>query len=155
MPIQTYKIYTGDAYKGQESDASTPRVNGSGFAEAATGFGLALKRGTAEGQVLVGHDTGNVLGVSIREMNHEAALRPSDGSTEYVLNQSVSLMREGYINLEVTVRAAVAGVKANVVDATGEFTGGAAIAGETASLNVTWMEAGIVGAVVRARIDIK
>jgi len=154
MPIQDYNIYTGDAYKGQESDASTPRVNGTGFAEAETGFGLSLQRGTAEGQVLVGHATGNVFAISLRELNHEAATRPSDGTTNYTINQSVSYMREGYVNLEVTGRAAVAGVKANVSDGIGEFTGGAAGAGETASLNVTWMEAGIVGDVIRARIDI-
>lgn len=154
MPIQNYNIYTGNAYAGQESDASTPRVMGTGFAEAATGFGLALKPGTAEDQVLVGHVAGNVFGISVREMNHEALNRPSDGSTVYPINQSVSIMREGYINVEVTIEAAVAGAKANIVDATGAISGGTAGVGETLSTNVTFMEAGVVGAVVRARIDI-
>jgi len=155
MPIQDYNIYTGNAYKGQESDASSPRVNGSGFAEAATGFGLALTRGTAEGQVLVGHDSGNVFGISIREMNHEAVNRPSDGETAYAINQSVSLMREGYINVLVNDHAAVAGAFAAVNDTTGEFVGGTADTGETQSTNVVFMEAGIAGSIVRARIDIK
>lgn len=154
MPIQNYTIYTGDKYKGQESDASTPRVNGTGYAEAAIAFGIALKAGTAEDQVLPGHDTGNVLGIAIREANHEAKFRPSTGETEYPVTQSVSLMREGYINIEVTARAAVKGAFANVVDATGEFAGGAAGAGETASVNVRFMESGQVGDIVRARIDI-
>lgn len=155
MPIQNYNIYTGNKYKGQESDASTPRVNGTGFAEAATAFGVALKRGTAEGQVLVGHTAGNVFGIAIREANHEAKFRPSTGETEYPINESVSLMREGYINVEVTIEAAVAGAFANIVDATGEISGGTAVAGETLSTNVVFMESGVVGAIVRARIDIK
>jgi len=155
MPIQNYNIYTGNAYKGQESDASSPRVNGTGVAEVAIGFGVALKRGTNEGQVDLGHTAGNVFGIAIREANHEAKFRPSTGKTEYPVTQSVSLMREGYINVEVTARAAVAGAFANVVDATGEFAGGAAGAGETASVNVQFMEAGQVGDIVRARIDVK
>lgn len=154
MPIQDYKIYTGNAYKGQISDASTPRVVISGKAEVEVGFGKSLLRGTNEGQVVPGHDTGNVYGIAIREANHEAKFRPSTGETVYPIGQSVSVMQEGFINVLVTLRAAVAGVKANIVDATGEFSGGVPAVGETASLNVTFMENGLVGDVVKARIDI-
>ena len=150
MPIQNYNIYTGDAYKGQISDASTPRVIGTLVASVATLFGVALASDAS-----LGHDTGNVFGVAVREANHEAKFRPSTGETEYPAGQSISVMREGYINLEVTGNPAVEGALANVNDTTGEFTGGAADAGETASTNVRWMESGVVGAVVRARIDIK
>jgi len=150
MPIQNYEIYTGNAYKGQISDASTPRVVGSVVAAVAVAFGVAVKQdGT------LGHDTGNVFAIATREANHEAKFRPSTGETEYPVGQTVSAFREGYINVEVTERAAVAGALANVVDATGEFAGGTAGVGETASTNVRFMESGSVGDVVRARIDIK
>ena len=43
----------------------------------------------------------------------------------------------------------------NVVDLTGEFTGGTAVAGETLSVNVVAMEDGLVGEIIRERIDIK
>ncbi len=153
--VRAHNDCKGYPRKGQESDASTPRVNGTGIAELATGFGLALKRGTDPREVAVGHVAGNVLGISLREANHEALTRPSDGTTEYAITQSVSMMREGYINVEVTVRAAVEGAFLNVVDLTGEFTGGTAVAGETLSVNVVAMEDGLVGEIIRARIDIK
>ena len=149
-PIQDYNIYTANAYKGQESDASTPRVIGSVAAAQATPFGVVVKQdGT------LGHTSGNAFGFALREANHEAKLRPSDGTTEYKDTETISVFREGYINVEVTIEAAVAGALANIVDATGEISGGTVAAGETESTNIRFMEAGIVGDIVRARIDIK
>jgi len=155
MPLQTYKLYTGNAYKGQMAYSSEHHVVVKGTLEDATlDFGVSLKRGVGAVGVAAGHETGNVYGVSLREINHEAATRPSDGTTFYNLKDSVSVMREGTINVLVTARAAVRGVKVNVVDVTGEFTGGAAGAGETQAVNMTFLEAGLVGDVVKARIDI-
>lgn len=149
MPIQTYNIYTGNKYAGQESDASTPRVTGSVTAAVAVDFGLAIKQdGT------LGHSTGNVFGIALREMNHEATNRPSDGSTQYKATETISCFREGYINLEVTAEAATQGQKMIVNDTTGAFSGGTAGVGETATTNVTAMEDGQVGDVIRCRIDI-
>ena len=144
MPIQNYNIYTGNAYNGQVSDASTPRVIGTLVAAQDTGFGVALK---ADGSLDA--DGGNIFGLSVRELNHEAANRPSDGSTDYPKGQSVSVMREGYINLELTVGSAANGV-AIKFDASGkvDMTAG------TAATNVFAMEAGSVGDVIRVRIDI-
>lgn len=155
MPIQTYEIYTGKGYAGDLYD-SAPRVTQTGLVEGATlGFGLAVTPGTiSERHVVVGSNAGNVFGISMRELNHEADNRPSDGSTSYKNLDSASIMREGFLLVEVTARAAVAHTKANVVDATGAFTGGAAGAGETAATNVTFLEDGLVGEVVKARIDI-
>lgn len=155
MPIQDYNIYTGKGYAGDLYD-SAPRVTQTGRVEAASlGFGLALTKGTADKDVVVGHDAGVVFAISMRELNHEAANRPSDGVTTYVEGESASILREGFILVEVTERAAVAGELANVVDATGAFAGGAAAgAGETASANVRFVESGQVGEVVKARIDI-
>ena len=155
MPIQNYNIYTDKGFAGDRYD-SAPSVTQTGIVEAATlGFGLSVTNGTNVGQVLAGHDTGYVFGISMRELNHEAANRPSDGTTTYKITESVSIMREGFILVEVTGRAAVANVIMNVEDTTGAFTGGTAGVGETASTNVTALEAGQVGDIIKARIDIK
>jgi len=155
MPIQTYNIYTGKGYAGDLYD-SAPRVTQTGLVEDATlGFGLGVKVGTTgERSVVVGSSTGNVFAITMRELNHEADNRPSDGTTSYKNKDSASIMREGFILVKVTGNAAVAHAMANVNDTTGAFTGGAAGAGETATTNVTFLEAGLVGEVVKARIDI-
>lgn len=154
MPIQTYDIYTKKGYAGDLYD-SAPRVVQTGIVEEATlGYGLALTNGVGERGVVAGHSGGVVFAISQRELNHEAANRPSDGFTVYNQTESASIMREGFILVAVTVRAAVAHTALNVVDATGAFTGGAAIAGETASINVTALESGQVGDIIKARIDI-
>jgi hypothetical protein len=154
MPIQDYNIYTGKGYAGDLFD-SAPRVTSSATVEAATlGFGLALKPGSLDKGVVAGHTAGNVFAISMREYNHEASTRPSDGTTTYKQAETASIMREGFILVKVTARAAVANTLLNVNDTTGEFAGGAAGAGETAAVNVTALEAGQVGDVIKARIDI-
>ena len=155
MPIQSYNLYTAKGYAGDACDNS-PMVTSTGIVEAATlGFGLAVTPGSSEDHVVVGSAAGLVFGISRRELNHEAANRPSDGITTYVATESASILREGFIYVEVTERAAVANVLANVVDATGAIAGGSAGAGETASTNVRFVEGGQVGEIVKARIDIK
>lgn len=154
MPIQNYNIYTGKGFAGDLFD-SAPRVTQTGIVEDVTlEYGVSVTPGTAERGVTVGHDTGNVFGITMRELNHEAANRPSDGSQVYNQTESASIMREGFILVEVTVRAAVVNEIMNVVDATGAFSGGTAAGGETASLNVRSIEAGQVGDIIKARIDI-
>lgn len=155
MPIQNYVLYTQNAYKGQKAYASEHSVNVSGKLEdAELDFGVGVKRGVLERGIAAGSASGNVFAISLRELNHEAQFRPSTGETVYKQTETVSLMREGTINLLVTVRAAVAMVPMNIVETTGEFTGGAAGAGETACLNVVALEDGIVGDIIKARIDI-
>jgi hypothetical protein len=156
MPIQSYNLYHARGYAGDLFD-SAPRVIQTGLAEEAiVSFGVAVKIGsnTAENGVVAGHVAGNVYAFTQRELNHEATNRPSDGTTTYVLGDSVSLMREGFLLVEVTARAAVAFARANIDDTTGALTGGTAGAGETLSTNVTFLEAGQVGDIVKARIDI-
>lgn len=155
MPIQTYDLYTKNAFKGQKAYASEHSVNTSGKLEdAELDFGLGVKAGVKPKGIVAGSVSGNVFAISMREVNHEAKFRPSTGETFYKETETVSLMREGTINLLVTQRAAVSGDLANVVEATGEFTGGAAGAGESACINVTWLEDGLVGDIVKGRIDI-
>lgn len=157
MPIQDFKLYHARGYAGDLFD-SAPRVIQTGLAEEAiVSFGVSVKPGTntEKNGVVAGHDSGNVFAITQRELNHEATNKPSDGLTTYVKDDSVSLMREGFLLVKVTGRACLANKLANVVDTTGEFAGGNAGAGETQSINVTFLEAGQVGDVVKARIDIK
>lgn len=158
MPIQDFNLYTARGYAGDLPDSTSSVVSGTGIVEDATlGFGKALKRGTLTTDarhVKVGHSSGNVFAISRREYNHEADTRPSDGTTSYKQTDSASIMRQGFIYIKVTGRAATAGQLLNVDDATGEFTGGAAGTGETASKNVTAEQSGSVGDIIKARIDI-
>lgn len=153
MPVQDFNIYTANGYEGELVD-SGPRVVQTGvLTSAKVGFGKAVSRDTSvERGVSVG-STASVYAITQREYNREADTRPTDG-TDFFYKQadSVSLVRDGFIRLKVTGRAAVAGQLANVVTATGLFTGGSAGSGETATTNVVWEESGVVGETVKARI---
>lgn len=156
MPIQTaYTLYHSNAYEGSKAYASESMTAVSGKLEDdELDFGRGVKPGVAPKGIVKGSAGGNVFAIALREVNHEAKFRPSNGETTYTKTETVSLMRQGTINLVVTERAAVAHTLANIVEATGKFAGGTAAAGETECLNVTWLESGVVGDVVKARLDI-
>lgn len=155
MPTQDFNIYTRNGYAGDLVD-SGPRTVGTGVLVGGdAGFGVAMSRNTTVERGVELGGSGNIYAISQREYNHEAGTRPSTGTDfKYRETESVSLIREGYIYIEVTGRAVVEGAKLNTVTATGEFTGGTAGAGEAVTLNVTAEEAGQVGDVIKARIDI-
>ena len=153
MPAQTFDIYTKRGYAGDLVD-SGPRTVQTGVAtEGTIEFGVAVKpnrssdsRGVEEGSPV------NVYAVAQREWNHEAATRPSDGTTVYAQDQSVSLLRQGYIYVEV-VAACVAGQLLFVDDTSGAFSGTVDdVTAETT--NVTAEQDAQAGQVVKARIDI-
>lgn len=159
MPIQNYRIYTAKGYAGDRYD-SAPSVTQSGAVEAATlGFGLGVKIGTNTDthppSILVGHVAGILWGITMRELNHEATNRPSDGTTDYVATESASVMREGFLLVEVTGAADVlANGPMRMNQLTGEFTADA-IAGDIVDiLNVTPLEKGSPGEIIKVRIDI-
>ena len=156
MPIQNYNLYTDNAYRGQLAYASEPRTIVSGSLENATAeFGVALKMGAADGDVALGHDGGNVFGIALREANHEAAFRPSDGTTFYKKTETVSVLRQGTVNVLLSGAGASAkGSVLNVDDVTGEFTADPVAAGITASYNVIALETATAGSIIKARIDI-
>ncbi len=153
MTVQVFNIYTANGYEGELVD-SGPRVVQTGILTSAkVGFGKAIQRDSSVERGVKLGATGNIFAITQREYNHEAASRPSDGTDFFYLEtESVSIIRDGYIRLRVTGRAAVAGALANSNNTTGAFTGGTAGAGETATLNVVWEESGIVGDIVKARI---
>lgn len=158
MPIQDYNIYTAKGYAGDLYD-SAPRTTQSGRVEGLTlDYGVGVQLGAATGElpsnVLVG-TTGNVWGISMRELNHEAANRPSDGTATYVQSETASIMREGFILVEVTGAAAfVAGAKLNIDGVTGLFTMDGVAGDIVATSNVTAVEAAISGDIAKVLIDI-
>ena len=154
MPIQSYNIYTDRGYAGDQCDSTTGVTKQTGIIEnTSMGFGLAVKPGTAERQILLGHTAGVVAGITLRELNTEAANKPSDGTAVFKQTESLTYMQEGFIYVEVAVAAAVAGAYLNVNDTTGIFTGGTATGGHTASTNVKAVQGGAVGDVIKVRID--
>jgi len=159
MPIQDYNIYTAKGYAGDRYD-SAPSVTQSGIVEDATlDYGVGTKPGTRPESgpqgVLAGHTAGNVWGISMRELNHEAANRPSDGTAQYVQTETASIMREGFILVKLGgAVAATPNTLLHVVDASGVFTMDAVAAGIAASVNVTSLENGQPGDIIKVRIDI-
>jgi len=166
MPIQDFNIYTQNGYAGDLVD-SAPRViqtgvlvpNAAGVADA--GFGVAMLRQLTGTPVERGVELGgsaNVYAIAQREYNHEASTRPAKtgtGAWAYHEGESVSLIREGYLYVQLGGAAGIAaGDVLHVVTATGEFTKDAVAAGTVACTNVVAEEAAIAGDVFKVRIDI-
>ena len=166
MPIQTFNIYTGRGYAGELVD-SGPRVVQSGvLTSTSAGFGLAMSRDATIERGVKLSDTGtagtpvNIYAISQREYNHEAATRPSDGTTLYNETETVSLIRQGYLYLELDVanNALTAGDTLNFTTATGRFTSDTAATTVTVeTLNITVDETIVVSGtpvLAKCRIDI-
>lgn len=162
MVDQVFNIYTARGYEGDFVD-SGHSVRQTGVLLTGTlGFGKAVQtsgtgQGIAVGSPEIGaSSTTNVWGISIREYNHEAGTRPSDGTDFlYRANESVSVLREGYIYLKLTGATAIAREESvHVVEATGLFTKVAVVAGTSAALNVYAVQPAIQDEIFKARIDI-
>ena len=156
MPIQDFNIYTSNGYAGDLVD-SGPRVIQTGVLTTANvGFGVAMQRdASVERGAQLGSVDGNVYAISQREYNHEAATRPSDGTTEYKVGESVSLIRQGYLYIKLGGATAIAAGEVLHVDTTtGEFSKTAVAGNIVACTNVVADEAGVAGDVIKVRIDI-
>jgi len=159
MTIQDFNIYTANGYAGDLVD-SGPRVIQSGvLTDATAGFGLGMQRDlTVPKGCKLGGAAGPLYAIAQREYNHEAATRPSDGTTFYNETESVSLIRQGYLYIKLTGAAAVTTGDALSLDsATGEFTMDLVGVNANAVIltNVFADEDGIAGDVIKVRIDIK
>lgn len=152
MTAQSFDIYTKRGYAGDLVD-NGPYTSQSAVVEAAElAIGVAVKRGTVATNpkhVVVDADGGNIFGIVRRELALEAKNKPSDGTTVFTQTQSASILRQGYIYVEVVSTAVTAGALL-YTDANGNFTGSTG----TATTNVTAEQSGAVGSVIRARIDI-
>ena len=152
MTAQSFDIYTKRGYAGDLVD-SGPFTSQTGIVEdAELAIGVAVKRGTVATNprhIQIDADGGNIFGIVRRELALEAKNRPSDGETVFKATESASILRQGYIYVQVVDSAVVAG-NLLFVNAAGEFTGSTGLA----TTNVTAEQSGAVGAVIRARIDI-
>ena len=166
MTIQAFNIYTANGYEGDLVD-SGPRVVQTGvLTSASVGFGKAIERDTSVARgVSVGSSeiaatsTTNVYALTQREYNHEAGTRPSTGNdTAYLVSESVSIIREGFLYVKLVDHAATEGEALVFNETTGVCAGGAVaagtVAGESVALNVFSEEAGAAGDVIKVRIDI-
>jgi hypothetical protein len=158
MTIQNFNIYTAKGYAGDLVD-SGPRVIQTGvLTSASAGFGKAMSRdaGTVAKGVALAGTVDSVFAISQREYNHEAGTRPTDGSdTFYYETESVSLIRQGYVYVELSGSVAInAGEVLHVDSVTGAFTKDAVAGDIVATTNVTSEDAGVAGDIIKVRLDI-
>jgi len=123
-----------------------PRIHGSlndlndneiqsGVAEEALPVGIAVKRGTDKESQLLKATATDFLGVAVRDLHREGVL--NTGSLDYKVEENVSVLRSGRINLTCP-SGCTAGDPVNYVDATGVIDAGAAAAGETQVGGAEW-----------------
>lgn len=148
MAGQVFNIYTGKGYAGQEAD-TTNAIKQTGVAVGDIEFGVAVARDAAVDRGVSPSADANVYAVALREWNHEASTKPSDGTTVYASSQSVSLIRQGYVYVEFVGAIAAGGTI--YVDAAGSFSGAA---GGTVVTNMYAEQAASAGEVAKVRLDI-
>tara|TARA_R110000787_G_scaffold127165_4_gene238564 strand:- start:2526 stop:3002 length:477 start_codon:yes stop_codon:yes gene_type:complete len=156
MTVQNFSIYTAKGYEGELVD-SGPRVVQTGILTSATaGFGKALVRDASVERGVALGGSANVFAISQREYNHEAGTRPSTGNdTVYRVTESVSTIRQGYLYVLVGGdTAVVAGEVMHVDTVTGVFSKSAVAGNVVATTNVTADESGLVGDIIKIRLDI-
>ena len=133
MPVQTWSINTGEAYAGEQYGLATTnsqRLTYNVDAEMSE-YGVAVQQGVAYTTIKVGHNVGEILGITMRELKLESKTRPGDGTVLIPKGQPLAVMLEG----PVMVKLVTAITDANIgISATGGFGGVAA--GYTKATNV-------------------
>lgn len=136
-PVQEWSINTGKAYAGEQYGLATTNSQRLTFnAEAEmTEYGLAVQQGAKWNTCKPGHDSGEILGVVMRQNVLESATRPGDGTIKIPVGQPLGVMMSG----PIMVKLATAITDENVgISATGHFGGVAS--GYTAATNVKALE---------------
>ena len=101
MPVQNYSINTGDGYEGQMHGLQQTRADiSTGYADDAISFGKAVSVGTGERGVKLGGDV-LVHGISVRQIDREAATRPSDGTVVFKKGDTLPILHDGRIVVKV------------------------------------------------------
>lgn len=123
MPKQDWSINTGAAYAGEQYGLATTnsqRLTYNAEVEMAN-FGLAVIQGTASNQVKLGAPVdGQILGVSMRQINIESATRPGDGTVAIKPGWPLGVMISG----PIMVKLVTAITDENIgVSAVGQFGG--------------------------------
>lgn len=146
MPAQSYTINTGDGYEGQLYGLQQTRADiQTGFAENDGGisFGKAVAVGTGERGVVLGASGADaavvhIAGISVRQIDREAATRPSDGTVVFRKGDTLPVMSDGRIVIKVAdAGACVRGARVHVEKTTGKFFT-AAGTGRVEAANVSW-----------------
>lgn len=156
MTIQAFQLYTAKGYAGDLVD-SGPRVIQTGvLTDAEAGFGKGMKRDTSIPRGVALGGAADVYAISQREYNHEASTRPSPGNdTVYKQTESVSLIRQGYLYLQLAGSVAIqAGQALHVHTGTGVFSKDTVAGSVVATTNVFADEDALAGEVFKVRIDI-
>ena len=142
-------------FPGQPCFGSEPRSTYTARSvDAIIKYGVAITVGAGYETCRAGTLSTNTIAFALRESNSEAFTRPSDGSNEYVLGDAVSVMRQGTLYVLVTKTPAVRNQPCVINKATGEISGGTAVAGEVNASNAVFLESGAVGDVIKVRVDI-
>lgn len=156
MPKQDWNINTqpaaaGDVYGLAFTNSQRLTFN---TEVAMTKYGVAVKQGAASNTIAAGHDTGQILGVTIRENKLEAATRPSDGTVGIPVGQPLAVMMSGPINVLLKTAITSADIGVNTA---GEFGGvaGAYTACTNASSLVWPAAAGTVVPIMIVMVPVK
>lgn len=141
MPVQDYKINTRDAVEGQLYGLQQTRADiQTGFAEDADGigFGKAVQYGAGERGYKKGSTAAHIAGITIRQIDREAAKRPSDGTVVFRKGDTLPVCSDGRVVVKVTdAGQAVHGAKVFVHEVNGTFAV-AASADHIEASNVVW-----------------
>lgn len=125
MPVQDYKINTRDAVEGQLYGLQQTRADiQTGFAEDANGvgFGKAVQYGVGERGYKKGSAVAHIAGITIRQIDREAAKRPSDGTIVFRKGDTLPVCSDGRVVVKVTdAGKAVHGAKVFVHKVDGTF----------------------------------
>ena len=104
MPVQDYKINTRDAVEGQMYGLQQTRADiQTGFAEdvGGVGFGKAVQYGAGERGYKKGTAKAHIAGITVRQIDREAAKRPSDGTILFRKGDTLPVMSDGRIVVKV------------------------------------------------------
>ena len=141
MPVQDYKINTRDAVEGQLYGLQQTRADiQTGFAEDANGvgFGKAVQYGVGERGYKKGSAVAHIAGITIRQIDREAAKRPSDGTIVFRKGDTLPVCSDGRVVVKVTdAGKAVHGAKVFVHKVDGTFAIATSVNHVEAS-NVVW-----------------
>lgn len=146
----SYSINTANAVAGMVADIGINEID-SFLAEGAVGFGLAVSRGTNDGQAAVGGDATGI-GVSVRDLAREGAA--NTGAVAYADKETMAVMRFGSgSKIFVAIpTGGSAGDALNYNDTTGVIDAGAAGAGETDIAGATLEEDVVAGGIAKIRL---
>lgn len=114
MPKQDWNINTKEAYAGEQYGLATTnsqRLTYNAGVEMSA-YGIAVKQGASDREILPGSVSGQILGVTMRELKLESRTRPSDGTVLIPKGQPLAVMLEGpvVVKLETAITDSSIGV---------------------------------------------